>query len=77
MDRISPRQLSIMRHATGWPKCYRNYYNTGPGTDDYADCEHLVAAGMMTRHSLSWVEGYIYTVTANGVEALTANENLS
>lgn len=28
----------------------RNHYVTGPGTDDFGDCEALVAAGLMHRH---------------------------
>lgn len=63
---VSQRQLKILRHALGWPKKYRNHYCTGEGSDDFADCETLVSAGMMTRHKKSWVPDYIYTVTEQG-----------
>jgi len=45
---VTPKQRDIMKHAlgvgrgnkTGW----RNHFVTGPGSDDYADCEALVEA---------------------------------
>jgi hypothetical protein len=46
---IGPRQRDILRHALGWPKCYRNHFCVGEGSDDFEDCEALAAAGLMIR----------------------------
>jgi len=65
---ITEKHLSILRHALGWPKLYRNHFVTGPGCDNYPLCEELVAAGLMTRTERDWIPDYIYTVTAAGRE---------
>ena len=65
-QQISDRQIDIMKHALGWPKSYRNHYNTGEGSDDFADCEALVTAGLMVRRSIDWVPDYLYIVTERG-----------
>ena len=45
---------------------------TGPGSDDYDDCEALVAAGMMTKRSAGPLSGGdpVYRVTDAGQDAL-------
>lgn len=63
---VSPQQREILRHALGWPKNYRNHYCTGEGSNDFPDCEALVAAGMMSRHKKSWTPDAIYIVTEEG-----------
>ena len=70
---VSQRQLEILRHAVGWPENYRNHFCTGEGSDDFEDCEALVAAGIMTRHKKGWVPDYIYTVGEQGM-VLLANK---
>jgi hypothetical protein len=55
-DTMTPRQRDIMKHALGAGKGrpgWRNYFVTGPGSDDYDDCEALVAAGMMTKRNVT------------------------
>ena len=74
---MTPRQREIIRHALGLDRArqsYRNHYVTGPGTDDFGDCEALVAAGMMRCHEPSELSGgdFIYVVTAEGREAVDA-----
>lgn len=72
---ITEKQRDIMRHTlgvgrggTGW----RNHFVTGPGSDDYADCEALVAAGLMTKRSAGPLSGGdpVYRVTDAGQDAL-------
>ena len=63
---VSQNQRHILRHALGLPVSYRNYFCTGKGSDDYTDCEALVAAGMMTLYERSWIPDCIYTVTEQG-----------
>lgn len=63
---VSQRQRDILRHALGLPKNYRNYFCTGEGSDDFPDCEALVAAGMMVRDKRSWMPDYVYSVTEHG-----------
>lgn len=72
---MTPRQRIILRHALGLTRessPYRNHYVTGPGAEDFADCEALVAAGLMRRYDPSELSGgdYIYVVTEAGREAL-------
>lgn len=64
-------QIEIMRHALGirrGQREYRNHFCTGPGSDDYANCEALVAAGCMSKRKGSALSGGddIYHVTATG-----------
>ena len=66
---VSKRQRDILRHALGLPKDYRNHFCTGEGSDDFLDCESLVAAGMMVRRQANWVPDYIYIVTEQGRKA--------
>jgi hypothetical protein len=57
---MTPRQRDIMKHALGAGRGapgWRNYFVTGPGSDDYDDCEALVAAGMMTKRSAGPLSG--------------------
>lgn len=68
--RVSKRQRDILRYALGWPKCFRNYFCTGEGSDDFPDCEALVEAGMMARHTRDGLPDYIYTVTDLGRAAV-------
>ena len=52
MTSISDKQRDILRHALGVGRGrtagWRNHFCTGPGSDDYSDCEALVAAGLVT-----------------------------
>lgn len=75
MTTITEKQRDILRHAlgvgrgrTGW----RNHFCTGPGSDDYADCEALVAYGLMTKRSGGPLSGGdpVYRVTQAGEEVV-------
>ena len=70
----------ILRHSLGLDRSrseYRNRFVTGPGTDDFAHCEALVAPGLMIRRGGSELTGgdYIYSVTEAGHKAATATDN--
>lgn len=69
----TPGQLGILRHALGLKddgsgRSYRNHFVTGPGSDDYSDCEALVSTGSMTKHLGSQLTGGdpFYRVTVAG-----------
>lgn len=71
MTPITKNQQDILRHALGIEQArreYRNHFVTGPGSDDYADCESLVAAGLMIKRAGSVLSGGdpIYLVTDAG-----------
>ena len=76
MTSITDRQRDILRHALGVGRGrtagWRNYFCTGPGSDDYDDCEALVAAGLMTKRSGGPLSGGdpVYRVTDAGQDAL-------
>jgi hypothetical protein len=76
MTNISDKQRDILRHALGFGRRtrpgWRNHFVTGPGSDDYADCEALVAAGLMTKRSGGPLSGGdpVYRVTDAGQDAL-------
>lgn len=79
MTTITDNQREILRHALGLGRnsdAYRNYFVTGPGSDDYADCEALVAAGLMTKRSGGPLSGGdpVYRVTDAGQDALVNRE---
>jgi len=62
-------EVSIIKHSLGLDRSdteTRNHYNTGEGSDDFDACENLVKHEMMTKHDLSWIEGFIYYVTDKG-----------
>ena len=72
---MTEKQRDILRHALGLGRernSYRNHFVTGPGSDDYADCEALVAAGLMHRREGNPLSGGdpIYSVTKAGPEAM-------
>jgi hypothetical protein len=67
---LTNRQIHILRHATAWPKCYRNHFVTGEGSKDYEDCEALVTAGLMGKTLAAWVPDEIYLVTNAGMKML-------
>lgn len=71
---MTPKQRDIMKHALGAGRGapgWRNHFVTGPGSDDYDDCEALVAAGLMTKREGSALSGWdaVYAVTAEGKAA--------
>jgi hypothetical protein len=64
---LSERQHGIILHTLGirdGKPGYRNHFCTGEGSDDFADCEALVAAGVMERRTRSWTPDFIYSVIA-------------
>lgn len=78
MDTTSPseRQVSILRHALGLKpdgsgRSYRCHFVTGPGSDDFDDCEALTVAGYMTKRPGSLLSGGdpTYLVTNEGSRA--------
>lgn len=66
---MNKRGQEILRHALGWPKYYRNRFVSGPDCDNFADCEALVSAGLMSKRSYGLDEvneSYLYVVTEAG-----------
>ena len=76
MTNITEAQRDILRHALGVGRGraagWRNHFVTGPGSTDYADCEALVAAGLMTKRSGGPLSGGdpVYRVTDAGQDVL-------
>lgn len=69
------KQLDILRHTLGvgrGPAGWRNYFITGPGTDDHPHCEAMVAAGWMTKREGTALSGWddVYSVTEAGRDAM-------
>jgi len=74
---LSGHQLHILQHSLGVDKHgqgnqYRNHFCTGPGSDDFAECNQLVALGMMKDHGPSATAGgmHYFQVTAKGIDAV-------
>lgn len=62
MADVTDAQRRILRHAlglaSGRPSVeYRNHFVTGPGTDDYQDCQALVRLGLMAVRAGSELTG--------------------
>jgi len=75
MTAITDSQREILRHALGVGRGragWRNHFVTGPGSTDYADCEALVALGLMKKRSGGPLSGGdpVYSVTDAGESAL-------
>jgi hypothetical protein len=76
---VNDKQRDILRHALGVGRGragWRNHFVTGPGSDDYADCEALVAAGLMTKRSGGPLSGGdpVYRVTDAGQDLLVGRK---
>jgi len=76
---MTPKQRDILKHALGFGRGspgWRNHFCTGPGSDDYGDCEALVAAGLMTKRSGGPLSGGdpVYCVTDAGQDALVGRK---
>lgn len=69
------RMLDVMRHATAWPSCYRNYFIAGPGhADESALCE-AVSKGYMTQAPYPLAgDASIYRVTKKGKRCLAQGD---
>jgi len=69
---ITTEQHDILRHALGYGRRaapgWRNYFVTGPGSDDHPHCEALVTAGLMTKREGTAMSGWdaVYSVTDEG-----------
>lgn len=69
------RDLEILRHALGLDRYgrgvqYRNYFSTGPGTDDWDVCRRLVERGLMIDRGACQLYGgdHVFSVTHQGIE---------
>jgi len=77
---VTDKQREILRHALGFGRRtrpgWRNHFVTGPGSDDYADCEALVAAGLMTKRSGGPLSGGdpVYRVTDAGQDLMVGRK---
>lgn len=73
MSNHTQRQVEVLRHALGLKadgsgRSYRRHFVTGPGSNDFDDCEALVASGAMTKRAGSPLSGGdpVYLVTDAG-----------
>lgn len=76
---MTEEQREIMRRALGLTRAslsYRNHFAPDTGSEDHQHCEALVAAGLMSPHSLGFmtVGTPLYEVTLEGLEALSRFE---
>ena len=55
----SPQEIDILRHATAWPKCYRNYFSASVGSEDCRLCESLTRDGLMSGGYQSTISGNV------------------
>ena len=63
----STKEIEILRHATAWPKCYRNYFSASVGSDDCRICESLTRDGLMVGGYQSNTSGdVLFAVTDRG-----------
>jgi len=73
---ITPEELHILEHATGWKSrqpLYRNRYVTDEGDEACTIIQELIARGLMrcTRGPTEWLGGMsVFGVTEEGIEVL-------
>lgn len=73
---ITDAQLDILRHATGWPKSYRNHFVSGEGCSTFEDCRALEKAGFMVSRPFpldGTGDSTLFTVTDEGLSHLRAH----
>src|SRR6056297_2450153 len=58
--------LDVLKHALGWPGCYRNMFVAEKGHRSWAALEEARSAMLMTRTVRPHIPGFIYQVTATG-----------
>jgi len=72
---MTPRQIALARHALGLTaSCLitrRNHFVAGPGHDDFADWQAMVAAGQATRRENKHLPpgDVLFRLTRAGAEA--------
>lgn len=74
------RQLKILQHSLGLDQYgqgdqYRNHFVTGPGSNDFGDCQALVAKGLMASKGARELFGgdHYFTVTPEGIKFVAEN----
>lgn len=73
MHEKAKKKIDMMKHALGWPDCYRNQYCAGE--DDIKIWDELVEEGCAVKRDIEWTIGPIYQVTAIGMAVLQTIEN--
>jgi hypothetical protein len=75
--KLSPKLLHILQHSLGVDQYgrgnqYRNYFATGPGCDNFGQCNELVSLGFMEDHGPLQVAGglHYFAVTPNGIDVV-------
>ncbi|MGH1502816.1 MAG: hypothetical protein ACRBI6_04615 [Acidimicrobiales bacterium] len=63
-----------MKHATAWPKNYRNRYVADEGCNGWSTLEEAEALGLMARNKVDMVPGFMFCVTELGFEVLRSAE---
>jgi len=72
---LTPSQLHILQHGLGVDEYgqgnqYRNHFVTGPESKDFADCQALVALGLMNDYGAKPCYGgmHAFNVTTHGMD---------
>jgi hypothetical protein len=61
----------MLRHAVGYPRCYRNGYSAVVGTDNWAEWQLLVGLGLASEgETTNGGENQLFHVTAPGLSLL-------
>lgn len=81
---MTPKQRELARHALGFPNkrnvSYRNHFCAGAGSDDYAEWEAMVAAGLAIKRTAPHCgpNDALFHMTFKGaLEARDTKEHLS
>lgn len=69
---IDKDAVDLLRHATAWPRRYRNHFVTGDDTHDFMVCQRLCEVGLMRDRGRQDFFGgqYLFCVTAAGHKLL-------
>jgi len=73
-------KLQILQHSLGLDQYgegmrNRNHFVTGPGGQDFKDCNALVGMGLMKDHGITGISGgdNVFTVTPAGIDYVALN----
>jgi hypothetical protein len=70
MEMLTEREIDVMKHATGWPQNYRNYF--AAGGKDVETWRGLVGKGLAYERNTSVCPDPLFHVTDEGKALLAA-----
>lgn len=62
--------ISVLKHASGWPECYRNVFVADKDHSDWPALMAAQKAGLMVRTTRPHIPGFVFQITELGFHFL-------